>query len=266
MAVTRLLADGRCVVTPDDLADVGNVSISTARSFLAGATTVGMAQRLSQRIPVATALKYVITEHFPGAPSAETVTMSALLEVASGPETSSPRAAFAYHSALMLHGLTEVAPQSLHVIKIRPSIHPPALDPDKEYAQSVRPPKEWMRLASRQPVYLTLRSLDQVPATDLVRVSRENMPLWVTSPMRTLTDAWMHPDWCGGLDRVLDSWSMFWSSLGAESSGVSVTWGVQLVQTTWPGLWRPLTRWAASLVPSLKEWPELVEKLAVRRP
>lgn len=261
-AVTRLLAEGRCVVSADQLAETANISGTTARAFIKAGRSVGLFQDLKERIPVALHSSHVVmTEKFPGAPTADTITLSALMYVAHGTGVAGA-AAFAYHTALALHGLSEVASTGIYVIKIRHSIRPPSLPGDVIYEPKDRLPREWMRLADRQPVWLTLRSADQVPNQDVVTVTREQMPLPVTSELRTLIDAWMHPGWCGGEDRVADSWRMYWRKQNVAVRRAELS--ALLVGTTWPGLWRPLSRWASEAVPALDGFTESTERAAQR--
>jgi len=260
-AITRLLAEGRCVIGEAQLAEIANISVTTARTFLNAGTATGLFQNLADRIPVAHTSHYVVTEKFPGAPSAETISMSALMHVATG-KGPVGSAAFAYHTALALHGLSEVTPEGLHVIKIRDSIHPPALPSSTIYIPKDRPPREWMRLINKQPVWLTLRSASQIPTIDVMTITREQMPIPVTSELRTLVDAWMHPDWCGGTDRVADSWQIYWKnqSGGAKRAQLATL----LVSTTWPGLWQPLVQWATTAVPALEGLLDMVQKAATK--
>lgn len=111
---------------------------------------------------------------------------------------------------------------------------------EKPYVPGGRPAKEWRRLRDRRPIRLTLRSSMQVPRSDIVAVAREQMPLPVTSPMRTLVDAWMHPDWCGGEDRVADSWRLHWADRVVAAQRADLA--VMLATTTWPGLWHLAAR------------------------
>lgn len=257
-AITRLLAEGRCVVSADQLAEAANISGTTARAFIRAGRSVGLFQDLKKRIPVAVHSNHVVvTEKFPGAPTADTITMSALMHVAQG-NGAAGAAAFAYHTALVLHGLSEVAPTGIYVIKIRHSIRPPALPSDVIYEPKDRMPREWMKLTDQEPVWLTLRSADQVPSQDVVTVIREQMSIPVTSELRTLIDAWMHPGWCGGEDRVADSWRLYWrkQNVAVRSAELSAL----LVGTTWPGLWRPLSHWASNIVPPLEGLTENLER------
>lgn len=261
IAITRLLAGGSCVFTVEQLAETAEVSTTTARDFIKAGIAAGLFVDLQDRVPVAQSGQVLVLATFPGAPTAETILLSALAHVAgSSTGDGGSASAFAYHTALALHGLTEVAAEGLHLVKVRSSVHPPALPDTKPYTPVARAPKEWLRLSDKRPVWLTLRSSQQVPRPDIVAVVRDQMPLPVTSPMRTLIDAWMHPDWCGGEDRVADSWRMYWTSevTVARRSDLAVL----LATTTWPGLWRPLADWAAGVAPGLRGLAELTERVS----
>lgn len=257
MAVTRLLAAGSSVFVVEQLAEIADISITTARDFTKAGIAAGLFADLRERVSVAPHGQVLVLETFPGAPSADTILFSALAHVASS-TADVPSSAFAYHTALALHGLTEVATDGIHLIKVRPSVRPPSIPDTRPYVPVARPPKEWLRLSDRRPVWLTLRSEQQVPRLDLVAVVREHMPLPVTSPMRTLVDAWMHPDWCGGEDRVADSWRMFWTREATAAGRADLA--VMLATTTWPGLWHPLAHWVAGVVPDLAGLSDLIER------
>jgi predicted transcriptional regulator of viral defense system len=263
-ALIALLGEGRCVVSAAEVAEVAGVSTTSAQSFLNAGIAVGIVQPLKERIPIATSRHFLITERFPRAPSAETITLAALLHVAKGTGETS-QAAFAYQTALSLHGLTEVAPTTLHVIKIRGSIHRPNGSDRDQYVPKIRPAKQWLDIQGGRTVFMTLRSADHVAATELASLTIEGIPILVTSPLLTLIDAWMHPDWCAGADRVTDAWRMYWSRQSNDQRiEAKSELAALLVQRTWPGLWSPLSRWAANVVPELIKLPDAVENM-IRR-
>jgi len=261
-ALVAFLGQGQCVVASDQVAEKAGISESSARAMLDAGTAVGIVQHARERIPTAASHLYLITENFPGAPSSDTITMSAVLEVAAG-VAGNAQAAFAYHTALSLHGLSEVARTSLHIIRIRPSIHPPSLPGQVEYVPRVRAAKHWTDVRGGSHVFMTLRSADKVFGSGLAICRIEGMPIRVTSPLLTLIDSWMHPDWSGGLDRVADAWSMYWSQLSLDEMQTQRSeLAALLVQIGWPGLWRPLIHWASKIFPALRDLLESVEKMS----
>jgi predicted transcriptional regulator of viral defense system len=209
------LGQGRCVVTASEVEKVAGITEGSARAILDASISVGIVQYARERIPIAGSNLFLITENFPGAPSSDTITKSALLAVARG-NGEDTQAAFAYHKALSLHGLSEVATTSIHLIRIRPSILPPSLPHHVDHVPKVRSAKHWTDIPGGSRVFMTLRSDDQIFGTAFVTCRIEGMPIRVTSPMQSLIDAWMHPDWCGGADRVADAWRMIWSQLSVD--------------------------------------------------
>jgi predicted transcriptional regulator of viral defense system len=257
-AVMRLIGEGRCVFSAEEIHGITGISAASARTFLVAGMKIGLFNALDKVIPIAHAGYYVATVRLPGTPSADVIALRALMHVAAGPANTT-QAAFAYHTALELHGLTEVASPGIHVVKIRNSVHPPKLSRDMPYQPKARRLAEWTRVEDR-PVWLTLRSPDQLPSQDVVTIQRELMPLPVTSVLRTLVDAWMHSDWCGGEDRVADSWRMYWEQNKKPDSPADLA--SLLVSSTWPGLWNSLVPWAETVTPSLAGLGKLIEKMA----
>ena len=266
LGIDKLLGEGLVVLHPEQLARTAEISEATARAFLASAETVGLVNSLKLIIPVAKSGLYLVTERYPRAPSRNTIISTALLWMASGYGGSHPSpAAFAYHTALAMLGLTEVAPmRTLHLIKVRPSIRKPTYQ--EEYRPSDREPTTWTQLQDRTQILLTLRGSNQISAADITTVQQEDFSLAVTTPIRTLVDAWMHPTWCGGPDRVADSWRMYWEQLSGDQRGAAGADLVALlVETGWPGLWHPLDRWLAGIIPGLSGLAAKADKLAARR-
>lgn len=254
-AVTRLLAEGQYIFKENDLERIAGISKRTAFNFLEAGKHVGLFANLNTISPLFQSKRYLITEKYPGAPTSETILLRALVNAAMG--KSNTMVAYAYHTALSLHGLSEVVSDGLHLIKIYTSIHPPEKSTSLPYCQKPRPPSLWFRLPNASPVWSTKRSASQVPSQDVVMIQSDSASIPVTSPLRTLIDAWMHPDWCGGMDRVADSWKYYWRNAQTESAQADLV--SMLLSTAWPGLWTPLAKWASSVIPALSGLEAYIE-------
>jgi hypothetical protein len=261
LILTRMISDGTCTFTAETLAELAGVSEKVASSFIAAAVAAKMAEPLTDVLSLG-GNAFCLTSAYPGAPTEETIGMTSMLTMAKGlkgsPQT---MVAFAYGTALQLHGLTEVSIPGFHVVKTMPSINSPKnCSQDQPFIRKNRPAKEWTRYRRSMPVFMTMRPWGHLPIQDFNHCIREGISLRVTSPLRTLVDAWMHPDWCGGEDRVYDSWQMFWAKQGGMEEPIRDL-AVMLVETTWPGLWRELTRWAAGYIQGLGRLPQITQRV-----
>ena len=271
------------MLTKGRLAKEAAIAPATARQILAAGCKAGWLRPLFFVLRDGNDRAFILTETYPGAPSTEALTLGALMQTVRGKKLRTAYA-FAYHTALTFHGLTAVTAPGLHLIAIPASTHPPTTDPAAPYEHQPRQPGRITApssgrttprsiLTDDRPVYLTTRPAQQVPTFDLVDYVPDaacpSFTVPVTNPLRTLIDAWMHPDWCGGMDRVADAWRMYWTEV-ADLPAHRANLSVMLIKTTWPGLWKPLTAWAAATVPELNELPMMVElhaiKLAVNSP
>ena len=114
-----------------------------------------------------------------------------------------PHAALAYVTALAFHGLTDEFPREMHAIEHGAQGPSGLLEEDEDalefvYAQRVEK-------ILNQPLKLHRLSRG-MPLLGMAEYRPRGYPVRVTTPERTLLDALMHPEWCGGIGKVLEAW------------------------------------------------------------
>ncbi|MCY1083553.1 type IV toxin-antitoxin system AbiEi family antitoxin domain-containing protein [Archangium lansingense] len=118
-----------------------------------------------------------------------------------------PYAALSHITALVFHGMTDDFPQELQVVL--PSdgtggLLPPGIHSEDEegakyaYGRTVEEvfgkPVRWHWLSRGSSMFGTMEYRPR------------GYPVRVTTPERTLLDGLMHPEWCGGFEKVLRAW------------------------------------------------------------
>ncbi len=119
-----------------------------------------------------------------------------------------PFAALSHLTALFFHQLTDEFPQEVHLILpagetrgMRPLGVPEDEWDAGEWGALGRQPGS---IAGRQLLWHRLAYAPAELGTSEYRP--RGYPVRVTSPERTLLDGLMHPEWCGGLQKVLRAW------------------------------------------------------------
>jgi predicted transcriptional regulator of viral defense system len=179
-------------------------SLEDIHAILARLTSLGEFRRVED-------VPYVFEVQAPYARSGQVEEEEVLMEV-------HPLAALGYATALVFHGLTDEFPQQTHAIL------PSAED------SSLLPPgtetSDWEGLS---------HAVGRTPATVMGRPVRwhrlsvapseigvaeywpRGYPVRVTTPERTLLDGLHHPEWCGGIDKVLRAWLQARDTLDIEA-------------------------------------------------
>ncbi len=129
-----------------------------------------------------------------------------------------PYAALSHVTALVFHGMTDDYPQELHAILPttgHEDVLPPGTLPEdwegmlhahgRMVSEIQGKPVHWHGLAKGSSL---LGTAEYRP---------RGYPVRVTTPERTLLDGLMHPEWCGGFDKVLRAWGRSRDTLDLEA-------------------------------------------------
>ncbi|WIG94327.1 type IV toxin-antitoxin system AbiEi family antitoxin [Myxococcus sp. SDU36] len=170
-----------------------------------------------------------------------------------------PFAALSHITALAFHGLTDDFPQEIHaVVHSGPSSHliPPGIQ-QEDWAET-----GWAAWG-RMPKSLFGQSIDwhrlRTAPSDFgtAEYRPHGYPVRVTTPERTLVDGLAHPEWCGGLQKVLQAWVQARDVLNVDAL-------VEFVDTLNQGVLRQRTGFVMEQLglhhAALQEWPHLAKR------
>lgn len=119
-----------------------------------------------------------------------------------------PYCALSHVTALVFHGLTDEFPQEIHALLPTGTSGgvslPGVRQEDEETLESVQGravsaifghPVRWHRLSRGAAL------------TGTEEYRPRGYPVRVTTPERTLVDGLLHPEWCGGIEKILRAWA-----------------------------------------------------------
>lgn len=209
-ALQALVSEGAFVFTLNELARRAQVLPAMARLAVAEWLKRGWIEESKVRRKI----QYVVRSKTPSAPGEAAIDALALLQIINMNEFRLGRLVYGYGSALAFHDLSELVSKEIYIFHSDPRVtSPKRMNPNAgsdpvTFQRTTKSPTFWGYWRGRE-VFLIRRSPNLLRPYQRALVVYQGVRAPCTTAIKSLIDAWVRPDLCGGLDRVSDAWNSF---------------------------------------------------------